>query len=220
MNMTDLQIKDIILRRLEHDSNIDSTNITVEVANGQVRLTGTVPSFVQKNDVSWLLWSIRWVKAIDNQLQTTFPPEFAVPADSVILANAKTAISLNAYTTGLDPEISVNKGIVTLSGVVDAHWKAKKIENIVGELAGVKDVTSLLMIVPTEDIMDEIIANAVIDAFKENQYIEEDKIVVMVAGGKVTLQGTVLSAKTAFEACECASRIRGVKDVINEISVG
>ncbi|NNK14447.1 MAG: BON domain-containing protein [Desulfofustis sp.] len=70
---------------------------------------------------------------------------------------------------------------------------------------------------PTQDVSDEIIANAIVESFKQNSDIDEAKLDVVVEEGKVVLRGTALSAKTALQAYDCASRVIGVKDVNNEI---
>jgi osmotically-inducible protein OsmY len=71
--------------------------------------------------------------------------------------------------------------------------------------------------VPTQAVSDEIIANAIVESFKQNSDIDEAKLDVIVEDGKVALKGRVLSAKTALEAYDCASRVIGVRDINNEI---
>lgn len=220
MNGDDIQVKDIIIRQIEFDSSIDGSNIVVEIANGSVRLSGSVPSLAQKKAVSLLVWSISWVKAIDNQLETEFLSTSTPLTDDELAANVRTALQLNSYTSDLSPVIAVEKGIVTLTGVVDALWKTGKIESVVSEVTGVRDVTNLLSVVPTREISDVLIAESVMKSLCENKYIEEDKIVVTVANGNVRLQGEVLSARTAAEAYDAVSKILGVQSVNNEIVWG
>lgn len=215
--LNDDQIKDLIVKKLEFDSRIDSSRIIVEVSGGHVRLTGTIPSLAQKRELALIIWAISSVGNVSNQLEITSNPEDNFPADSDVLSNVKIAIKINSETSQIDPHVSVEDNIVTVSGAVDSMEKAKKVESIIGDLSGVKDVINLLTVVPTQAVSDEIIANAIVESFKQNSDIDEAKLDVEVENGKVTLKGRVLSAKTALEAYDCATRVIGVKEINNEI---
>jgi len=217
MGLNDFQIKDLITKRAEFDSRIDNSLIVVEVSHGRVRLTGTIPSFSQKRELSLLAWDEKSVKSVDNQLEITAPVPENACTDDMVASNAITALKNNSSTSQHDPQISVKNSVVTISGVVDSMEGRKKVESVVGDLSGVKDVVNLLTVVPSQHITDEIIARAITESFKQNHYIEEAKIRVIVTEGNVTLQGKVFSAKTAFEAYESASRVIGVRDINNEI---
>ena len=217
MLSNDFQIRDLIVKAAEFDSRIDSSLVVVEVSQGSVRLTGTVSSFSQKREMSLIAWTVKSVKRVDNQLEIASPLPEEFCSDDMLAANAKTALKLNSSTSQLNPHISVQNNVVTLSGVVDSLESRRKVESLVGDLSGVKDVINLLSVVPLHNITDEIIARAIAESFKHHHYIEEAKLRVIVKDGNVTLQGRVFSAKTAFEAYEAASRVIGVRDVNNEI---
>lgn len=213
----DNQIKELIMKRLEFDSRIDSSQVDIEVSGGHVRLTGTIPSLAQKRELSLIVWTIRSVGTVSNQLEISSTPEKKIPTDEELLANVKMAIKINSETSQIDPHISVEDSVVTVSGAVDSLEKAKKVESIISDLSGVRDVINLLTVVPTHDVSDEIIANAIVESFKHNPEIIEAKLDVIVEEGIVTLQGRVLSAKTALQAYDSVSRVIGVKDIHNEI---
>ncbi len=215
--LKDDQIKDLILKKLEYDSRIDCSRLTVEVSGGHVRLTGTVSSLAQKRELSLLIWAISSVGNVSNQLEISSNTEENFPVDSEVLSNVRTAIKINSETSQIDLHVSVQDNIVTVSGAVDSFEKAKLVESIISNLSGVKDVINLLTVVPTHDVSDEIIANAIVESFKQNSDIDEAKLDVVVENGKVVLKGRVLSAKTALQAYDCASRVIGVKDINNEI---
>lgn len=213
----DNQIKELIMKRLEFDSRIDSSQVDIEVSGGHVRLTGTIPSLAQKRELSLIVWTIRSVGTVSNQLEISSTPEKKIPTDEELLSNVKMAIKINSETSQIDPHISVEDSVVTVSGAVDSLEKAKKVESIISDLSGVRDVINLLTVVPTHDVSDEIIANAIVESFKHNPEIIEAKLDVIVEEGIVTLQGRVLSAKTALQAYDSVSRVIGVKDIHNEI---
>ena len=169
--LNDDQIKDIIVKKLEFDSRIDSFRIIVVVSGGHVRLTGTIPSLAQKRELSLIIWAIGSVKNISNQLEISSNPEQNFPADSEVLSNVKIAIKINSETSHIIPHVSVEDNIVNVSGAVDSLEKVKKVESIIGNLSGVKDVINLLTVVPTQAVKDVIIANALVESFKQNSVL-------------------------------------------------
>lgn len=215
--LNDDHIRDLIIKRLAFDSRIDSSQLAVEVSGGHVRLTGHIPSLAQKRELSLLVWTINSVTSVSNQLEITPPLADDALAASDVLSNVKIALKINSGTSQIDPRIKVTDNVVTVSGVVDSLDKAKKVESIIGDLAGVKEVVNLLTVVPTQEVSDEIIAHAIVESFKQNSDLDEAKFDVIVDEGKVTLEGRVLSVKTALQAYDCASRVIGVKDIDNKI---
>lgn len=215
--LNDMQIRDAVTSRLEFDSRIDSSQVAIEVSGGHVQLRGSIPSLTQKRELSLIVWAINSVKTVSNQLEISSTTGEGSLPDPEIKSNVKTAIKINSETSQVDPQISVDDNVVTISGAVDSLEKAKKVESIISDLTGVKDVINLLTVVPTKIVSDEIIAKAIVESFKQNTEVNEAVLDVIVERGKVTLQGKVLSAKTATQAYDCASRVIGVKDINNEI---
>jgi osmotically-inducible protein OsmY len=117
--------------------------------------------------------------------------------------------------------VSVNDGIVTLSGHVSSYAEKLAGEEAAKRVSGVRAVVNKLDIALENDtrITDEQIAEAALKALKWNLLVPSSKIKISVSDGWVTLEGEV---KWQFQkdAAEDAVRyLDGVKGVINRIAV-
>ncbi|MBB6095235.1 osmotically-inducible protein OsmY [Povalibacter uvarum] len=66
---SDDRLKEVICERLSDDSDIDASEITVNVTGGIVKLTGTVDSRNEKYAVEEMIANCSGVKDVDNQLR-------------------------------------------------------------------------------------------------------------------------------------------------------
>lgn len=67
---SDERLKEIICEHLTDDPNIDASDISIEVEDQNVRLTGSIEDRELKQEVEALIERIGGVKGIDNQLRT------------------------------------------------------------------------------------------------------------------------------------------------------
>ncbi|HEY0031281.1 MAG TPA: BON domain-containing protein [Bacteroidia bacterium] len=97
------------------------------------------------------------------------------------------------YLTASEIGVSVRKGVVTLSGIVDTFAKKVLAEKAALRVAGVKAVAEDIEVEPVSDGIknDTEIAEAVMHALKWNSAVQEEKIKVKVENGWVTLEGEV-----------------------------
>jgi len=123
---------------------------------------------------------------------------------------------LNAAEIG----VIVKDGVVTLTGTVDNYLKKIEAENAAKKVAGVK------VIVEKIDVdyghvgkNDNEIAIVVLNAFKRNFSIPEDKIKVKVQEGWIYLDGAVNWDYQRQFAENAVEDIVGVKGVINNIKI-
>lgn len=66
---SDQRLREIICEHLTDDSNIDASDISIEVENQYVRLTGSIEDPELKQEVEALIERVGGVKGIDNQLR-------------------------------------------------------------------------------------------------------------------------------------------------------
>jgi osmotically-inducible protein OsmY len=117
--------------------------------------------------------------------------------------------------------VAVKNGVVTLSGHVDSYSKKVAAENAAKKVVGVKAVAEDIQvgISPSYRKTDAEIAEAVLDALKWHNAVQEEKIKIKVEDGNVKLEGEVEweyqrnMAKTAVE------NLTGVRFVTNLIMV-
>ncbi|MFW6154260.1 MAG: BON domain-containing protein [Planctomycetota bacterium] len=132
-------------KSLEWNSDVDSTNVTVDVDAGAVTLTGTVPSHWEKGRAEELVGQLRGVIAVDNQLAVV-PTERL--SDEAIAQEVVDALDRNAAVNLPDVDVSVSDGYVTLGGRVGSGAERDAATWIAGRIAGVVSVENELAINP------------------------------------------------------------------------
>lgn len=219
MFQSDDRIRRDIEAELEWDYSIDESDVSVEVSDGKVTLTGKVPSYTGRSAATAAAFSIAGVREVNNLLAVDFPPHYAVPDDSEVRTNAQRALDWSPYIHGSEVEVEVKDGVAELKGTVDAYWKRRKAEDLVSELRGVIDVRDHLAVVPTHDFADEEIAESIEGALLRNLYVDADKVTVKVENGEVTLTGALPSYYARRRAHNAAAFTPGVREVDDTILI-
>lgn len=124
---------------------------------------------------------------------------------------------LNAAEIG----VTARDGVITLSGTVNSYAKKKEAENAAKNVAGVKIVAESIKIHfgGTSEQNDTEIAREILNAWKWNWEVPEDKIKVKVENGLVTLEGEVRWNYQKEAAERSVSNLLGVLGVINNIAI-
>ncbi len=117
--------------------------------------------------------------------------------------------------------VTVNNGIVTLTGEVDHYSKKVEAEKAAKGVAGVTAVVEKIMLeypsrFATTD--NEIAANA-LKALNDSWNVPNDKVKVIVEGGHVTLEGDLAWNYQKEAAKNAVAYLAGVKRVDNNIHI-
>jgi len=117
--------------------------------------------------------------------------------------------------------VIVEKGVVTLSGVVDSYTKKVAAEKAIKGVVGVKAVAEDIEVKygTSYKKTDKEIAKAVVDALKWNFSVPEDKVTVKVEDGWVYLTGEVKWGYQKDSAKNAIQNLLGVKYVVNNIKL-
>jgi len=117
--------------------------------------------------------------------------------------------------------VIVDKGIVTLTGVVDDYQKKLAAEKAVKKVLGVKAVAEDIELKYRDKYLktDKEIAKAVVAAFEWNTAIPEKDIHIELRNGWVFLNGEVRYDYQRKAAKRLAQDILGVKGVVDKITV-
>ncbi len=223
---SDYEIAQEIERTIETDAWLHGQLVSVEVEDGQVALSGMVGSVAQKNRARALAWTngVRevdtaslavepWLQS-DEMRQTT-----AVRSDEDIRESIITAFAVDPRVYSFQPTVTVNQGLVTLTGVVD-YLKAKQAaERDARNTIGVRRVDNLLKVRSSQSLTDSIVAGEIDASLARNSITETEEIEVAVTGGVATLTGEVDSFLEKSEAEDVAQRARGVHQVRNLLDV-
>lgn len=118
--------------------------------------------------------------------------------------------------------VTVNNGVVTLSGIVDSYAKKMEAENATKNVAGVKAVVEKIEVQHHRSWIkknDNEIADEILKTYKWNWQIPNDKIQVKVENGWVTLSGELNWNYQKEEAKNAIKNLLGIINVTNNITI-
>jgi osmotically-inducible protein OsmY len=212
-------IKKDIVDQLYWDHRVDASDVKVDIKDDKVTLWGTVPSYFARNAAFYDTYSITGVTKIENNITVKYPTIPELPSDQDIQAHIENLLLWNESIDSTNINVTVNTGIVTLTGSVDAYWKKLTAENVVGRARGVLDINNELAVVPTKNVVDKAIAKDIVNAIDRHYGLDPEEIDVRVSKGKVTLSGEVKSWLDYRSAMNIAEFTIGVKDVDDKLII-
>lgn len=213
----DSQLRRKVIDELEWDPSIDASKIGVAAKDGVVTLTGTVSSYLEKQNAEHAAKSITGVKAVADELTITLPGQFT-RNDADIAESALSGLKFNTALPKDRVQVTVDNGWVKLEGQVDWQYQRIAAENSVRYLMGVKGVTNLIKVKPRVSASD--VKSKIQSAFARNAQIDANNVTVDAAGSTVTLRGKVRSWSEKQAAEMAAFSAPGVTVVDNELAIG
>lgn len=216
MDKTDEQIKKDVTDQLYWNSSVDASDVKVDVSNGKVTLTGTVPTYTARTSAGNDAWIVRGVRTVENDLTVDYALE--VPSDEEIRQQIEDNLFWNTLIDEKEIDVKVSAGMVTLEGDVDMYWKKSRVEEL-ADVNGVIGVTNKIAVVPTDKRTDKEIADDVVGALTRNVLITIDDIDVKVEDSTVTLTGEVDSWNAYRAAEDAAFYTLGVIEVQNDLII-
>jgi osmotically-inducible protein OsmY len=202
--------------------------IDVNVDGGKVTLSGSVGSATEKRQAYMDAWIVGVKSVTSDGLEVI--PVFAdemlrkdktvIKTDAEIKKAVKDALLYDPRVFSFNVDVEVDNRIVTLKGKVN-NLKAKRLaEQDAMNTAGVFNVRNLIKVRLLEAPADEIIAGNVRSAIEWDPFLERHEITVIVRNKKAYIYGVVDSYFEKEHAEDVASRVFGVADVQNNITVG
>ncbi|MFP4085878.1 MAG: BON domain-containing protein [Desulfobacteraceae bacterium] len=217
--MSEEQIKKDVVEQLYWDSRVNASDITVDVTDGKVTLEGTVPTVSVRQAAEADCFTVLGVTAVVNNLKVKHPRESTVPSDGEIENKIKSLLLWSPDVDATDINLSVVSGLVTLEGAVDSYWKKVKAEQLAGTIFGVVKIINDIVVVPTDRIVDKVIAKDLAGALDRHADINPDTINVEVTDGVVSLSGSVDNWREYRATEEVVRHTPGVVDVRNELII-
>jgi len=227
LDRSDSELQAEIERAMEIDVILRPLFITTEVEDREVKLTGTVGSSAEKDRAinKAFVMGVREVDAtgleVDSWASTDIKKEGlpVIKSDEEIKEAVKDAFLYDPRVFSFNPNVSVNSGMVTLTGTVD-NLKAKEAaERDARNTVGVWRVKNHLKVRTPETIPDSTVKANLDSALAWNAITESYEIDSEVENGIVTLTGTVDSFLEKAEAEDVADRTNGALVVKNKLKV-
>jgi osmotically-inducible protein OsmY len=201
--------------QLAWDPQVDPTRIVVSAKDGQITLTGSVPSYYELTRAVDDVQLVGGVTQVDNQLLVGLVGDAITDGELAVAATA--ALEADKFVPKGGVDADVVEGWVTLTGEVRHHYQRLAAEHAVGRIDGVLGVTNKIAI--TSDPIPSDVAYRIQQAFKRNAIVDDSMIEVSNDGPTVYLDGTTPSWTAGREAEEAAWDAPGVVDVVNRLTV-
>lgn len=216
VDKSDTEIKTDVLAELQYEPSVNVTDIGVLVQDGVVTLNGFATNYGEKWNAVRAAKRVAGVRAVaDDIIIKMMESEYRSDGD-IALAVANRMDWSTVVPKGA-VEVSVRDGHVTFEGQVEWWYQKDAAEKALQNLAGVKGVTNLITLKPSESASD--INTAIYTAFERNYLLDARKIQVETAGNKVVLRGTVRNNDEREEAERVAWSAPGVYSVDNQVKV-
>jgi osmotically-inducible protein OsmY len=221
---SDAEIRHDVITTLGNDVYLAGRPIRVTVTDGMVTLEGTVGSAYQKQrayTAARLIWNVH---DVDNRLTVASGADRGARRQAPRLTEAQTEAAVRATFTAdqrLLPEeiiVKAHEGDVTLLGTVPSYYQERIATQDARRVVGVVRVLDELSVrtVPRADaaLQDDVQFQLDSDAL-----LGPGTITVRVRNGIVSLSGVVHNNPEREHATEVASRVIGVRNVVNRITV-
>lgn len=227
------------------ETYLSNDNITVRSNNGKVTLIGVVSDESDKTLAKEIVIALPGVKSVDNQLtlQNNNPDAYS---DAWLMAKIKSTLLFHRSVNGTATEVSAKDGDVTLRGKATSAAQKDLTTEYAADIEGVKSVRNEMTITtpntPVEsqakndkrigektmgqslDVMNEAIDDASTSALVKTALLLHRSTsalntTVNTKDGVVTLEGRALNAAEIDLATKLARDVRGVKRVVNNMTV-
>ena len=209
-------VRAAVEKELKFDSMVDSRNIKVVNLNGDVTLTGTVPSYPQYVEAAAGARRVAGVTGVHNQLEVALPDKDFRDDDKLITA-ANNALTQNV-TVPDTVEATAEDGNITLTGTVSYGSQRTAAETAVAGLVGVRNVWDDVEIVYAADPVD--VDLHVQEALERSALVPDDSDVKAdTKDGTITLTGHVHTWAEHDAVVGVAQMAIGVVDVRDNLQV-
>ncbi|MDO9313116.1 MAG: BON domain-containing protein [Burkholderiaceae bacterium] len=212
----DAQLKKDVEAELEWESSINANGVGVAVKDGVVTLTGHLGSFAEKVAVERATKRVEGVRGVAVELDVRIEPHHQV-SDAEIAAAIHTAFKWHALIPEDRIHFTVEKGWVTLSGMVDWDHQRHNAEAAVRPLTGVVGVINKISL--RERDVPEYVVHRIHEALARYADYEASHIEVLVDDATATLRGAVNSWAERDIVQNAAWSTAGIQRVRNELKV-
>ena len=216
-SMNDAQLQAKVVEELLFDPGLDAANVAATVKHGIVTLSGSVSNYPEKGAAERAVKRVFGVEGVAEELTVDFRSSI-LHSDEDIAGAARRALEWSATVPEKSVQIRVEKGWVTLEGVVEWQFQRQHAYDVVANLLGVKGVSNMVTLKPHMTSAD--VHTSIKAAFERSSDLDSDRVQVEVEGSKITLRGTLPNWTEIDAAVMAAWNAIGVTAVDNQIHIG
>jgi osmotically-inducible protein OsmY len=204
-----------VIDELAWDPQVDSTRIVVVADDGNVTLTGAVPTLYQVTRAGEDSVLVGGVRMLDNQLLVGRVGEAIT--DAAIAALSTEALNADSFVPNGSVTVDVRDGWVTLGGEVRHHFQRQAAEHAVRKVDGVLGIDDSIAL--TDAPIPSDVADRIQGAFARAAIINDSLIQVSNVGHTVYLDGKADSWAARQAAEDTAWNAPGVDAVVDRLVV-
>lgn len=237
---TDHQAEDAFRSSHIYRTQLENTNVSIDVSHGVATLKGTVENDDQRSLADDTARSLPGVERVDNRIRVTNEPKES--SDDWISVKVRSALLFHRNVSATNTHINVHDGVVTLSGTAHSDAEKALAEEYAKDVKGVRRVDNNLQVVtPAEEHaehMDRHDHNLTADQRSAGDKIDDASITAQIKSslavrkstsalhtnvttrdGVVTLTGEARNGAEKDLVTKIAENIDGVRSVHNEMSI-
>ena len=218
-SVTDADITMAVERELLHDPGVEAQRVDVQTEQGLVELSGMVNNILARDRAARVARTVKGVRRVVNEIEVQ-PPSLS---DQSIRENVKSALFHDPATESFEVTVRVDRGKVTLDGVVESHLEKELTAKVAKGVDGVVAVNNRIETKKPEVRSDLEIKKEITRALKWNALVDSGSIEVQVEDHTVSLKGSLGSAaeknqaiKEAWTAGVDAVNVRELKIVVGK----
>ena len=215
--VNDGKLRSEIEEALADDFLVDESKFDVEVSDGVVTLVGTVGTYAEKAVAQATARSVDGVHDLVNAIAVK-PTEAMRPSDAELTDMVQNVLAWDALVPDRDLDVTVERGVVTLSGRCLTTVQIREAERAISHLAGVQQLVNNIELSDPQMGIDDVRA-VIAETLTKRALHQSARIEVVVDGGQVTLAGPTQSAMERRAILGAVGHADGVTKVRNELIV-
>lgn len=185
---SDSELQRDVMEELRWDPKVDHSQIGVTARSGVVTLSGFVPTYAEKVAAEKAARRVKDVKAIAEEIEVRFASDPRT-SDTEIAQRIVHVFTWDVTLPDDKLKVKVERGWVTLTGMVDWHYQKDGAQKAAGKITGVKGISNLIDVQARPSVVD--VKDRIMAAFKRSSVVDASTINVIVDGTTVKLGGRV-----------------------------